>query len=92
MPDPTKPPETPAKPKHVSEKSLPKEAPAPAAAPQQSAGEFVIESLAEPLRVLVKEKVAAGLPLRSAIEVSRAQIAHDAAIAASAKETKPATA
>ena len=59
--------------------------------PAKSAGEYLLDSLPAAVKALVVEKVAAGLPLRDAIEVSRAQIAYDAALAASAKE-KPAKA
>lgn len=79
-------PET-TKAKSLSETTLAKEVTAPTIEPAKSAGQMVVDSLTEPLRSLVVEKCAAGLPLRSAIECSRAQIAHDAAQAVSAKET-----
>jgi len=63
---------------YLTEKQLPpvvEEAPIPA---PPSAGQTILASLGEPLRKMVQEKLQAGLRLSQAIEVSRAQIAHDA--------------
>lgn len=53
----------------------------------KSAVQVLLDELPADVRKLTEEKLAAGLPLRDAIECSRAQIAHDAAIAAPEKET-----
>ena len=72
---------------HITEAMLPKESLSVPVEAVKSAGEVVLESLPKEIRDAVLEKVAAGLPMRDAIEVSRAQIAHDAANAVSPKET-----
>lgn len=46
------------------------------------------EDIPEELAALVKEKRAAGLDLKTALEAARNQIAHDKALAAEAKKAK----
>ncbi len=79
--------EAPQVPAWLDETKLPAVAPVVNTAPQPSAGQTVLDTLAEPLKTMVQAKLRAGLPLSQAIEVSRAQIAHDAALAAAAQET-----